>query len=194
MARWIAVCLVLLMGCASSGPSITDQTSEDQGPDYGNVLLPAPGSEKSAEYLGLKDATESFRILQVQAGVLVVEIFDMYCIYCQRAAPEVNRFYRTVQRAGLGDRIKLVGVGRKNSEVEVEVFRDRYEVEFPLFQDPTLSLTEALGAGKEGTPHFLVLDLQDGAGTVMVDSNKGSFGDPEKFLERIRKHLKEKEE
>jgi len=184
------------MGCASSGSSVPDQAkpSGDKGPDYGDVLFPAPGSEKNAENLGLKDAAESFRVHQVQAGLLVVEIFDMYCIYCQRSAPEVNRFYRTIQRAGLGDQVKLVGVGRKNSEIEVEVYQDRYKVEFPLFPDPALSVTEALGARKAGTPHFMVLDLQEGIGAVLVDSNKGSFGDPEKFLERIRKHLKEKEE
>jgi len=194
MTRWMMILLMVLMGCASAGPRTHDRekSGTDRGSRLGEVLFPAPASEENAQYLGLSPQAGPFRIRQVRAGVLVVEIFDLYCIYCQRAAPEVNRFYRVVQQAGLADRVKVVGVGRRNSGVEVDAFRDRYEVEFPVFADPALSVTESLESGKMGTPHFLVLDLQDGGEAVVVDSNQGSFGDPDAFLERVRKYLKEK--
>jgi hypothetical protein len=188
--------LVLLAGCAPSGSSVRagGETAKAEGTDFGNVTFPAPVSERNALYLGLKDAAEPFRVCQVRARLVVVEIFDMYCIYCQRAAPEVNRFYRMVERSGLGDRIKVVGVGRRNSNIEVDVYRERYEVEFPLFPDPGLSVTRSLGAGDKGTPHFLVLDLQDPGKAVVVDTSVGAFGNPETFLDRIRKHIEKEEE
>jgi thiol-disulfide isomerase/thioredoxin len=193
--RWI-VFLALVAGCARSVSSVpsADKAPEAMGTDYGNVTFPAPVSERSARYLGLKDTAEPFRVCQVSAGLVVVEIFDMYCIYCQRAAPEVNQFYREIERSGLGDRIKVVGVGRKNSEVEVDAYRERYEVEFPLFPDPRLSVTRSLGVGDRGTPHFVVLDLQDPGKAVLVDTSVGAFGNPETFLDRIRKQLRGKEE
>jgi len=194
--RWILF-LALLAGCAPSGASVRaggETAKKAERSDYGKVTFPAPVSERNALYLGLKDAAEPFQVCQVKAGLVVVEIFDMYCIYCQRAAPEVNRFYGMLERSGMGDRIKVVGVGRRNSDIEVDVFRERYEVEFPLFPDPDLSVTRSMGAGDKGTPHFLVLDLQDPGKAVVVDTSVGAFGNPETFLDRIRKHIEKEEE
>jgi len=186
MVRWLLLSILLLAGCSSAGRTTPTASKEpaDRGDRYGDVLFPAPDSTRSSVYLGLTNPAAPFRVSQVRSGLLVVEIFDMYCIYCQRAAPEVNRLYREIERAGLTDRIKVVGVGRKNSEIEVEVFRERYDVPFPLFPDPSLSLTGALGARKAGTPHFVVLDLREAA--IVVDSHTGPFGDPKAFLHRIR--------
>ncbi len=196
MQRWMVFFLALLVaGCAASERTVpvVGEAPRELGTDFGKVRLPAPVSEETAEYLGLEGREEPFRLNQVQGRVLVVEIFDMYCIYCQQGAPRVNRFYREIQREGLGDQIKIIGVGRNNSDIEVDVFKDRFKVEFPLFPDPDRGVTKSLRARKVGSPYFLVLEL-DGKEAIVIGSHRGVFADPQGFLEKIRKQIKKEEE
>jgi hypothetical protein len=196
MKRWMVIFFALLAGCAAAENTMpgVGEAPRDLGADFGKVTLPAPASEETAEYLGLEGPKEPFQLAQVQARLLVVEIFDMYCIYCQRGAPRVNRFYREIQREGLGDQIKVIGLGRKNSGIEVDVFKERFEVEFPLFPDQDLEVTESMNVRKMGTPYFLVLELDGGKKATVIDSARGVFADPQGFLEKIRKHIKQEEE
>jgi len=197
MKRWLVVlCVLLASGCAGTATTVPDSAEipRDLGEDFGEVLLPAPESEATAAYLGLEGRNVPFRLAEVRARVVVVEVFDMYCVYCQRGAPRVNRFYWEIQREGLGDQIKVIGVGKKNSGIEVEVFRDTFEVAFPLFPDPEQTVTDALKAGKIGTPYFLILELNGGRSATVVGSRKGVFAEPQGFLQNIRNQMREKEE
>ncbi|MVB33627.1 TlpA family protein disulfide reductase, partial [Vibrio cholerae] len=67
--------------------------------------------------------------------MLVVEVFDMYCTFCQGTAPKVDEVYELNLRSGFGNDVKMIGIGRMNTELEVSTFKDKYRVRFPLFPD-----------------------------------------------------------
>jgi peroxiredoxin len=147
------------------------------------IVLAAPAEPAARHYLGL--ATESaFRLDAVKTRILVIEVFSMYCPHCQREAPSVNRLYHTIQSdPRLREGVKLIGIGIGNTAYEVDIFRQTYEVPFPLFAD-----SERLASGQlqvRSTPTFVAFAF-DPDGTVrQFHHSTGSLGDVTLFLERL---------
>ncbi len=151
------------------------------------IRLPAPDDDSQKSALGLT-GTGSFSILDIGADAVVVEIFSMYCPHCQREAPLLNAFYETIRKESrAGRKIAVIGIGAGNSKYEVEFFRKKFDVPFPLFSDIDYSLHKALGGHK--TPHFFVADItDDSAGSVFYDKT-GAIEDYDALLKRIWKEI-----
>ena len=97
--------------------------------------LPIPGSEGEKGYLGL-NGSGNFKIGQIKAQVVIIEVFSFYCPHCQRTAAQINDLYQMIEkRADLKGKIKMIGIGAKNSAYEVDSYKERYHVPFPLFPD-----------------------------------------------------------
>lgn len=79
----------------------------------------------------------------------------------------------------------MVGLGAANSAQEVDLFRKRYQVPFPLLPDPELKAAGLLGP-EILTPHFLVLALDGRGGGRVIYSQGGSLPELKKFLQRIK--------
>jgi len=136
-------------------------------------------------YLGLtgKDG-ESFTVQDIDADVLLIELFSMYCPYCQREAPNVNELYgKMKQLPGDGPKVRIIGIGASNSQFEVEHFRDTYGVEFPLFPDKDMVQYKALKGA--GTPGFIGVLLKKNAPPVIVLRNSGGFYVADDFLKEL---------
>ena len=173
-----AICLLL---ATHAGLAFTN------APAIGESLppfkLPIPQDARAQSYLGLS-GTGQFTIAQIEAKVVIIQIFSMYCPVCQKEAFRVNKLYRTIQkRKDLKDKIKMIGIGTGNSPFEVGFFRKKYEVPFPLFPDENLSIHEILGELR--TPYFIGVKInRDGSDEVFY-SRLGQFNDPNSFLKRI---------
>lgn len=149
------------------------------------VRLPVPDNEAVSSALGLS-GTGDFSISDIDADAVIVEIFSMYCPHCQREAPLLNQFYETVQKEReAGRKIIIIGIGAGNSDYEVDFFREKFEIQFPLFSDIDYSLHKALGGRK--TPHFFIADISgDSSGRVFYDKT-GAIEDYGVLLNLIRK-------
>ena len=146
-----------------------------------NLLVPENAAHR--DYLGLEDGT-FFKIPQIKARVVIIEIFSMYCPYCQREAPEINRLYSIIEKSpGLRGKIKLIGIGAGNSRFEVEVFRKKYGVAFPLISDEDFSIHKYLGEVR--TPYFLGVTINDDGTHQVFYSKLGGFKGAELFLEQM---------
>ncbi len=146
--------------------------------------IQAPEEAGYQEYLGISD-NEVFVIGDVKADLALVQLFSMYCPICQREASEVNELYELIQEQGLGESIKIFGIAPGNSSFEVSVFRDRYEVEFPLIPDPDFVWHERLG--EVGTPTFYVVNP---ANAQVLDAHTGPFPDGvEAYLDSVKELL-----
>jgi protein-disulfide isomerase len=56
------------------------------------INLPIPKNPEEKNYLGLSgDGT--FKIPKIKSRVVIVEVFSMYCPYCQKDAPGINEMY-----------------------------------------------------------------------------------------------------
>lgn len=147
--------------------------------------MAAPESSTHLDYLGLTPEASEFTLADVDASAVLVQIFSMYCPICQREAPEVNSLYAALHREGLGDTIKILGLGAGNSDLEVQVFQERYDVPFPMISDPDYILHEVFGG--VGTPYFVLVQPSGSTegGHVVRLSHLGAFDSMETFLEQL---------
>jgi peroxiredoxin len=152
-----------------------------------DIKFPPPASEADAKYLGLAIDQGPFSLNQIAAEAVIMEIFSTYCPHCQREASNVNKLYELVQSKGLGDKLKIVGIGATNTDYEVKIFKRKYNIPFPLFPDSDLSMTHKLPLEALVTPYFFGLKLTNKNKVKVIYSHRGAFENPEAFLEIILK-------
>ena len=163
---------------------LPDPTAASPPPQPGGSLpdfkLPVPERAADKDYLGLT-TTGPFTIAQIKAQVVIIEIFSMYCPYCQREAPEVNRLYHMIENdPTLKGAIKLIGIGAGNTPFEVQVFKEKYNVAFPLFSDEQFTLHKAFGEVR--TPYFIGVRINDDKTHRVFYAKLGGTEGAESFL------------
>lgn len=178
MVMLVSLALSLASACATSAADCPQA-----GQAMPDLQLSMPEDAVQRSYLGLA-AGPSFRLSDLTAEIVVIEIFSMYCPYCQREAPNVNRFHELVTKdSKAAERIRILGIGVSNSSYEVKVFQNQYAIKFPLIPDPDLTVHDQVGSVR--TPHFFVLKrTPDGVQQVLY-SESGGFGRPDAFLQLI---------
>lgn len=174
--------MVLLVMVFFDGVSVANQP-----PPEGGVLpkfeLPVPEAVKHRQYLGLDQKTV-FSIPDIEAEVVIIEIFSMYCPHCQREAPTVNKMFQKLEAdPKTKGKIKLIGIGVGNSDFEIDYFRKTYDVPFPLFSDGDFAIHRLLGEVR--TPYFIgIRILPDGSHRVFY-SKLGGSEDAGKLLQDL---------
>ena len=147
------------------------------------INLPLPKSPEERGYLGLS-GSGNFKIPQIKAKAVIIEIFSMYCPYCQKDAPGINELYRAIEgNPELKDKIKLIGIGAGNTPYEVGVYKKTYHVPFPLFADGEFTIHKMLGDIR--TPYFIVVKMNEDGTHQVVHSEVGGFVGPQPFLEMV---------
>ena len=182
---------VALSGCAPKSSSVTTGTPEGGPADIEmntGLGLPAfelavPSEEASREYLGVS-GSETFKITDIEAKVVIIEVFNMYCPHCQKEAPKVNELFEALQNdPDLNSEIKLIGIGVGNTPYEVNLFREKYGISFPLFPDQDMSIGKELGV--LGTPTFVGIELKSDGTYRAFYSKSGKMGSGTEFLDKM---------
>ena len=93
-ASVLIVLLAALWMTVSAGAAEVKPPQVGQG--FPDVELSKPVIAGELKYLGLS-GSGSFRINQIKADVVIVEIFSMYCPHCQAEAPAVNELYQLIE-------------------------------------------------------------------------------------------------
>jgi thiol-disulfide isomerase/thioredoxin len=157
----------------------------EKGEQLPAINLPIPKNPDERNYLGLS-GSGLFKIPQIKAKVVIIEIFSMYCPYCQKDAPGVNELYRLIENnADMKNKIKLIGIGAGNSSYEVEVYKKTYNVPFPLFPDKDFTIHKACGEVR--TPYFMVVTINEDGTHQIVHTQLGNYPGAEPFLELVLK-------
>lgn len=149
------------------------------------LFLKGDVTEQQLEHLGL-GPKGPWLLSQIKAKTVILVAFSMYCPHCHAEAPALNKLDALIARRGLDKDMKLIGVGIGNSEFEVDVFRKKFAVTFPLFSDPDFTINKCLG--EVGTPFFYVLEIDRASGAIRVaDAMLGRMESVESYLERALK-------
>ncbi|WP_045222945.1 peroxiredoxin family protein [Desulfonatronum thioautotrophicum] len=177
----LIVCIALLFPIQS----LAQEGPFNPGDHLPIFSMTAPESAAHRNALGLSAEATTFTLADVDAPAVLIQIFSMYCPICQREAPEMNRLYELLREKGLADQITILGLGAGNSDLEVQVFRERYSVPFPMISDPDYILHQAFHG--VGTPYYILAQPTDSAetGHVVRLSHLGAFDSAEIFLEDL---------
>ena len=147
------------------------------------INLPIPKNPNEKEYLGLS-GTGFFKIPQIKAKGVMIKIFNLYCPICQAIASEMNEIYQNIENnPDLMGKIKIIGIGTGNSLYEVEVYRKKNNVLYPLFPDTDFSIHKALG--EVGIPYFIATKMDGEGSHEVVHTQLGGFNGAGSFLELI---------
>lgn len=190
---WAAVIVLIAFFAQFSGGGMS--LADDKIPAEGGVLpemkIPVPQKDEEIKYLGIKEKG-TFKIPQIKAEMVIVEVFSMYCPFCQKEAPAVNQLYQAIAaNQDLREKIKMVGIGAGNSIFEANTFKKHYSVPFPLLPDADYKIHDALGQPR--TPYFLVVKLNPNGSHSILYSKVGAFGDPKDFLDLLLTKAKMKQ-
>ena len=147
------------------------------------IRLPIPKELNERSYLGIS-GEGYFKITQMKATIVIIEIFSLYCPVCQASAPEVNALFQMIEQLpDLKEKIKLIGIGAGNSVLEVNTFKEQYKVPFPLLPDQDFKIHKDLGEVR--TPYFIVIKIKKDRTPEVIYSREGAFGEAEMFLQQI---------
>lgn len=140
------------------------------------------GDDSSAkQYLGVKNS-ETVLLSRIQAKLILIEVFSLYCPICHKQAPVANKIYKYIQQnPELSKDVRMIGIGAGNNQKEIGVFRDTFRVQFPLFADQDFIIHKKLGEPR--TP-VTILATKNGK---VLDIHLGVIEDVEGFLQSIRK-------
>jgi thiol-disulfide isomerase/thioredoxin len=185
MKRHLLVPILLLLALvfANTLPAAGPPQPGGQLPEF---KFPMPSDRADKSYLGLSGWGSTFRIPDIKARVVIVEILSMYCPFCQKEAPLVNDLYAAIEKdSKLKGKIKILGIGAGNSVYEVDVFRKKYNVPFPVVPDPDYAAHTLYGEVR--TPYFIAVKINENGTHEVIYSKLGGFGDIPAFLDALKR-------
>lgn len=176
-SAFAALLLAALSVCHAAAFSVDSKV-------LGEMQLQVPDSSVEKKYLGIS-GTGTFCLPQIQADLIIVEIFSMYCPICQAEAENVNKMHQIIEGdSGLKGKVKLIGIGTGNTPFEVDVFRKKYDIKFPLFPDDSFRIQKAASKPVR-TPTFFAVERRDGQTISVRDVHVGAIPDVDKFLQEM---------
>lgn len=173
----VVLTLVLFTGTAFAEPLQGGQIFPD-------IILTGNQTQAQLSYLGLS-GSGPWQLKNIDADFVIIEIFSMYCPHCQAEAANVNSLFELLKNSKSNKRIKLIGIGVGNSDFEVNFFRKKYQVKFPLFDDLEYKIHEEVG--EPGTPHFFMVKLRGKKELKTETSFAGRMENPKLFLKSLQK-------
>lgn len=151
---------------------------------YATVEFEKPQSQAALNYLGLAQDKNILTLNEINAPVLVVEIFSVSCPHCQHAAKNFESLYELIQKRWLSEKIKILGIAMNSLNFEVEVFKQKNGIQFPLVADPKNCAFRIVGS-KFAYPHVLVLRRDDSGKFITVYSKSKETREGKDMLETI---------
>jgi len=177
---------VILFLCLAAAAGAAQNVPPKVGGPLPEMELLKPNNSTDSQYLGLSFFGKTFQVNRIKAKVVIIQIFSMYCPYCQADAPNVNRLYGLIENnPALKNKIKMIGIGAGNTAFEVETFKKKYKVPFPLIPDEGFKIHKILGEVR--TPYFIAAKIAPDGRTEVIYSRLGALENNDQFLAQLVK-------
>jgi thiol-disulfide isomerase/thioredoxin len=178
----VLYCIVIITVCTFAYSLSLAGSPPAVGGILPDIKLSMPKDMADKNYLGLGFfGFGSFTIPEIKTSLVIIEIFSMYCPYCQREAPNVNQLYEKIeQNPALKGKIKIIGIGVGNTSYEVGTFKKKYNVSFPLFADADYVIHKMVGEVR--TPYFIGVKMNQDGSHQVIYSKLGEMEGVDQFL------------
>jgi peroxiredoxin len=155
-----------------------------EGSELPLIPLPTPETLEERNYLGIEEEG-FFTIPNIKADVVIVYFFSFYCRFCSTQAFLLHNLYSVIDKnPDLRKKIKFIGIGIGNTPIEVDAYKEKNRIPFPLIPDTDFSVHKAYG--EIMTPYFFVVRIKED-GTHRVVYCTYAFNDVNDFLKIILK-------
>jgi thiol-disulfide isomerase/thioredoxin len=176
-------CCVALVFCFTAVSSAAEAEPK-VGQMVPMVKFQAPITPEGAKYLGLSKAAP-FTLKDIKAPYVLVEQFNTSCPHCMAQAPVMDALFEKVQQdPALKNKIKFLGAGQGNADVQVKMWKAFHKVPFALVPDPDSAFGKALNF----TPYPVTV-LLDKSGKILL-VQIGTFDNADEVLQKIKAVVK----
>jgi peroxiredoxin len=162
-----------LPACATPGPQIKSLPA---------LSFNAPVNAGARDYLGLPPGVTTFYLNDVDARVIVVEVFQVQCFHCQEEAHYVNELFEQLNKEGLYSQVKVVAIAYGNTPFEVTMYASKYHVPFAIIADPRQKTIAV-----DSTPAYFILEPLSGGRARVLYSKYGMLPETDQFIKIIKK-------
>jgi peroxiredoxin len=177
---WIRVFLIVACTCIflqSSGAFCADPGEKESSVKF---TLPPPDSARTQTYLGL-DAMKPFKVSDIRATIVVIELMSARCPHCQASAPIMNNIYKTIQAdPGLAD-VKVIAIAIADDKAGVETFKKQFKTLFPILLDENREITRSMSV--RATPNTMVVSTE---GAEVLFTHAGVIPDADAFVKQVK--------
>jgi thiol-disulfide isomerase/thioredoxin len=178
----VAVLVLLMVRVTGAAENIPPKV----GSPLPEMELLMPNNPAYLKYLGLQSFGKTFKPGQIKAKIAIIQIYSMYCPYCQAEAPNINRLYGLIENnPALKDKVKIIGIGAGNTPFEVGTYKRKYTVAFPLIPDEDFKIHKIVGEVR--TPYFIAVKINAGGRTEVIYSRLGALENIDLFLAQLVK-------
>jgi peroxiredoxin len=186
MLKKLSFSIIIVLLSVTSLWAGSDPTQiQDYGKAITQVKLNVPDDPEVIAFLGIKQKSGQFMLSDIDGEIIIVEIFSMYCPYCQRHAPTANKLYQAIEDGkDTRGKIKLIGIGAGNSPYEVKFFKKKYGVPFPLFDDANSAVLNSIRGIR--TPSYFGI-RKNGKTLNVFFTQQGPYDDAQTFLQAVLK-------
>jgi len=178
--RWIGVLFIvawtsIFLQC---GVAFCAETAEESSTV--KFTIPPPDSAQTQTYLGL-DAVKPFKVTDVKAKIVIIELMSAVCPHCQANAPIMNNIYKIVQAdSGLAD-VKVIAIAIADDKAGVEAFKKQFKTPFPVLLDENHEIKSSMSG--MGTPTTMVVSTGD---AKVLFTHPGVIPDADKFVKQVK--------
>jgi thiol-disulfide isomerase/thioredoxin len=156
----------------------------EKGAKVGDLEFGATVTPEEANYLGVP-AGKPFKLDQVGAPFVLVEIFATGCSHCYAHAPHMNELFDMINKdPDTAKKIKMIGLASGDSPDNVASWKKQLKVPFALVADPDNKTTGKIDI--MGTPTTILLNKK---GDVLY-AKPGAFPDVQGFLNDLKAAMK----
>jgi hypothetical protein len=180
---FVACCAIMLLSGVLTNAFSMQEPVIKAGDSFPEIPLQRPDDPKDVAYLGIPEG-KSFTVKDVQADLVVIEIFNVYCDSCQKQASVYNKLYALIESdLETKGRIKMLGIGVANEDWEVKRFRKRFKLSLPVFPDPDSVMHKAIGGSPPPFSIFVRQEPTAKAGLVVGAHSSVGYDHEELFWE-----------
>jgi hypothetical protein len=177
---WIGV--FLIVACTTvfwqSNTAFCDDSAEQESSV--KFTLPTPDSEQTRTYLGL-DAMKPFKVSDIKAQIVVIELMNSLCQVCQANTPKMNEIYKTIQAdSNLAD-VKVIAIALYDQKPGLEIFREHFKTLFPVLLDEDLDISRSMKG--RGIPVTMVVSTRD---AKVLITHPGELPDADSFVAQVK--------
>ncbi len=182
--KFTIVLIVLFISvCSRCSYALNEETEAASFKPYSRLEFVSPVDTKELDYLGLRTDKSIFSVSEIKAEVVIVELVTAYCSYCEGKISRLNEVYQLVQKSPYSEKIKIIGVGMSNTERELSLFKEKYNIPFPLFADPENKVYAI--SGRVDMPYWIVLESGQNGEMKEIYSASRELPEPKVFLDMI---------
>ncbi len=142
--------IVLFIGTATSVHAVKAGGGKikpilKKGDYFPEVMLKAPAASEDSSYLGTAEG-QPFKISDIKADLVVVEIGSVFCGVCQKMAKVFNKVYSLIEsNPETKGRIKMIGIFIGDIPSDIKAFREGLGGLYPIIPDEKFDVHKEVG-------------------------------------------------